>query len=68
MKFTEEELEIIKNALISRMCQMLRDAELYKKQQNLEAQKDCYNEFRKSRKLYDKIRDEWHDNCITMDC
>ena len=55
MNFTEEELSIIKHALMLRSNVMLRDAETYKANHDVESVKDCMEEFRKTNKLYDKI-------------
>ena len=55
MDFTKEELEIIGHALMLRESRMLADSEAYKSQKNLEAQKDCLDEWRKTNKLHDKI-------------
>jgi hypothetical protein len=55
MDFTKEELEIIRMSLTLRECRMLGDAELYKKQGNPEAQKDCIDEWRKTSKLNNKV-------------
>lgn len=53
--FTKEEFEIIRHALTLRESAMLRDAEAYRDQKNLEAQKDCMNEWRKTHALNEKI-------------
>ena len=59
--FTKEEFEIIRHALTLRESAMLRDAEAYRDQRtiygtpNLEAQKDCMNEWRKTHALNEKI-------------
>lgn len=55
--FTKEELGIIINSLTLRESAMLRDAEAYRDQKNVDAQKDCLNEFHKAHKLRDKIRE-----------
>ena len=61
MKFSKEELEIIGNALMGRETRMLHDADLYRDQRNLEAQKDCLDEWRKAHNLHERIRKEiWH--------
>jgi hypothetical protein len=53
--FTKEELDIICHSLRLRESRMLADSELYKAQRNLEAQKDCLDEWRKTHKLHEKI-------------
>lgn len=57
MDFTKEELEIISHALNLRECRMIDYIEAYKSQNNIEAQKDCMNEFRKTTVLNNKIRE-----------
>lgn len=55
--FTKEEFEIISHALTMRESAMLRDADAYKAQKNLDAQMDCINEWRKTHKLNEKVRE-----------
>ena len=61
--FNKEELEVISHALTLRESAMLRDAEAYRDQRtiygtpNLEAQKDCMDEWRKTHKLNEKVRE-----------
>lgn len=52
---TKEELEVIKYALMDRECRMLRDADTYKAQKNLDAQKDCLDEWRKAHNLAERL-------------
>lgn len=58
VEFTREELDIICHALMLRENAMLRDAEAYRDQKNLEAQQDCMNEWRKTDKLHERLRRE----------
>ena len=55
MELSKEELEIIGSALGERESRMLRDAGLYKKQGNREAQMDCISEWRKAYKLHERV-------------
>ena len=62
--FTKEELDIICHALTLRESAMLRDAEAYRDQRtiygtpNLEAQRDCMTEWRKTDRLHERLRRE----------
>lgn len=64
VEFTKEELDIVCHALMLRENAMLRDAEAYRDQRtiygtpNLEAQKDCMNEWRNTNKLHERLRRE----------
>ena len=53
--FTKEEFDVISHALTLRESAMLRDAEAYRDQHNLDAQKDCMDEWRKTHILNEKI-------------
>lgn len=52
---TTEELEVIRYALMDRECRMLRDADTYKAQKNVDAQKDCLDEWRKAHNLTERF-------------
>ena len=58
VELTKEELDIVCHALMLRENAMLRDAEAYRDQKNLEAQKDCMNEWHKTNKLHERLRRE----------
>lgn len=58
IELTKEELDIVCHSLTLRENAMLRDAEAYRDQKNLEAQKDCMDEWRKTDKLHERIRRE----------
>ena len=58
VELTKEELDIVCHALTLRENAMLRDAETYRDQKNLEAQKDCMDEWRKTDKLHERLRRE----------
>jgi len=58
VELTKEELDIVCHALTLRENAMLRDAEAYRDQKNLEAQEDCMDEWRKTYKLNERLREE----------
>ena len=67
MKFSKEDLEIIKNALWDRKNRIYRDIELYKKSENTEAVKDCFAEYKKANKLYEMVTAMWREKEIYGD-
>jgi hypothetical protein len=56
--FTKEELLIIKSGLQDRAYRMLNDANAYKRNGNVEAQKDCLNEWHLAQDLLKKVENE----------
>ena len=58
LNFTDEELLIIESGLQDRVYRMLTDANAYKRNGNVEAQKDCLNEWHLAQNLLDKIKNE----------
>lgn len=55
IEFSEKELEVIIDGLREREDRMLRDAELYKKQDNKPAQFDCIQEMHIAQHLREKL-------------